>query len=1232
MRAVRTRRHGLEPPRVRATRAGTGLGYHRARMQTIDGKPVYSATDLVGFLECEHLTNLELGALDGHVLRPHRVDAELDRIRKRGEQHEARYLETLVAEGRRVRELKLPQDEWTGGKGERYRTAAETTREAILRGEDVIYQACFFDGTWLGFADFLLRVDPAPGQVAPLGWLYEVADTKLARHAKASALLQMCGYTEALTAIQGVEPLRMHVVLGGSKRETATFRVADHMAYYRAVKHRFESAVAGGHPWPPATYPEPVDHCDVCRWAAECSAKRRTDDHLSLVAGIASRTRQELVSERGVSTRRQLASLPMPVGSLSHTKRDALTRVREQARIQVEGEDTGEPRHELLDPPRLRVRTDDGQLIDGPLEPDKGLLALPPPSLGDLFLDLEGDPFALDDGVDYLFGILEPGVIDPATGGPIFHAFWSRDETGAVTHAAERRAFEQAIDLIMDRWARDPNLHVYHYAPYEPTALKRLMGRYATRELEVDRLLRGRVLVDLYRVVRQGLRASVESYSIKRLEPHYGFEREADLRAAGDSIAMFEEWLELGGEAGDLEGTLELIRRYNRDDVLSTWRLRDWLEHERPRLEAGMHARGWLEGKLPRPGPGDPKEDETLSEWLQEVQGVVDRLTAGLETDVDPATLRGPDHARWLLAQLLTWHRRENKAEWWRYFHQLYDLTDEERVDEAEPLGMLELLRPEDESGLVFRYGFPEQEHDIKVDGEMPIDPRTEAGVNVVSIDEDRHEIVLKHVKARAGIHPRSLVPRGIIGQKEQERSLLRVARWVGANGIDADDPSFRAARDLLVRAHPRVGQDSSEPLRRRGEPAVDAAKRLVMELSDSTLPIQGPPGSGKTYTGARMIVDLVAEGKRVGVTANGHKVIGNLLDAVLDAMRKDLRFLGREFQVGQKPSSDEPTTCSDAVEYKDNASAEAAIKSGEVPVLGGTAWMWAREEFVGSVDVLFIDEAGQFSLANAIAVSPAAKSMVLLGDPQQLDQPTKGTHPPGAERSALAHILQVDGQVIPTMPPERGLFLERTWRMHPAIASFTSELFYDEKLLPEPGNERQALTGAGILDGIGIRFAPVLRESRDATESPDEAAAVASMVDELLRSDATWTDRSGTTRRLTGTDILVVAPYNDHRVLVESALQAAGHPHVRVGTVDKFQGQEAPISIYTMASSTADDAPRGMEFLYSLNRLNVATSRARCLTVVVASPDLVRVQCKTPREMQLANALCRLVEVADAG
>jgi uncharacterized protein len=378
------------------------------------------------------------------------------------------------------------------------------------------------------------------------------------------------------------------------------------------------------------------------------------------------------------------------------------------------------------------------------------------------------------------------------------------------------------------------------------------------------------------------------------------------------------------------------------------------------------------------------------------------------------------------------------------------------------------------------------------------------------------------------------------------------------------------------------------------------------------------------------MILDLIAAGKTVGVTANSHKVIGKLLDDVWAAQKDHPDFGPRVVRIGQKPGDDGETTCTKAEVMGSADTVRDGFAAGEVDVVGGTAWLWANEKVIDALDVLFIDEASQFSLANSVAVSTAAKSLVLLGDPQQLDQPLKGTHPLGAEGSALAHLL--DGAAV--MPPERGLFMEKTWRLHPDICDYTSEVFYEGELAPEPGNERQSLDGVGTTTGVGIRFVAIDHaESRNENRSIEEADAIADIICDLLDGDATWTDRDDVEARVEPSDILVITPYNAQRQLIKAALIKRGERYasVPVGTVDKFQGQQAPISIYSMASSTPEDAPRGMEFLYSLNRLNVATSRARCISLIVASPALIRPRAKSPRQMQLANALCRFVEMAVA-
>ena len=415
-----------------------------AAMQLIDGAPVYSATDLVGFVACAHRFELERAALAGLVAKPIRSDPTIELIQERGYEHERRYLDDLRAAGRSV--VEIARDGSGSGTREGLREAAALTLEAMRARADVVYQATFFDEAWRGHADFLLRVDHAPGEPASaLGdWHYEVADTKLARHVKAGAVLQICSYVEQLERVQGRRPEHLHVALGGSARETVTLRVDDYMAYFRRVKADFLAAAgARGAAYPPdATYPEPVEHCDVCRWWADCADRRRGDDDLSLVAGISARQRRalkELPANQPpgpIATRRGLAGLVLPLGpGYGGGSAASLERVREQARIQVQGDERGELLWELLEPERSRDPETGAQRLVA----DRGFLVLPEPSPNDLFLDLEGDPFAFDDGIDYLFGILDPAhpEADPrwaaAPGAdrvPAFRAFWSLDEDG----------------------------------------------------------------------------------------------------------------------------------------------------------------------------------------------------------------------------------------------------------------------------------------------------------------------------------------------------------------------------------------------------------------------------------------------------------------------------------------------------------------------------------------------------------------------------------------------------------------------------------------------------------------------------------------------------------------------------------------------------------------------------------------------------------------------------------
>ena len=1117
-------------------------------MRLVDGVAVFSPSDLTGYLACDHLLTLELRAMVGELVRPERDDPELAVLARRGLAHEERYLEQLRAEGRSVAVIGAERGDLASSPLARLRELNDRTVAALRAGPDVIYQGAFFDGRWQGFADFLLRVE-TPSDLG--AYSYEVADTKLARHAKAAALLQTCAYSAQLEAVQGLRPERIHVVLGD--HTTASFRIRDYAAYFRAVRARFEAAATEA---TRATYPDRVEHCEVCRWSDVCTAQWRTDDHLIFVAGLA-RAQAAKLAGAGIPTLTALAKTK--VTHVPGIGDPTLVNLERQARLQLAQRRTGAVTYELLRPEGA----------------DRGLARLPEPSAGDLFFDMEGDPL-VEDGLEYLGGVAWPG-----RDGIEFRPFWGHDRAG------EKAAFEQFIDLVVERRREHPDLHVYHYAAYEETALKRLMGVHATREDAVDTFLREGVLVDLYKVVRQGVAVSQESYSIKKLEPLYMEPRAGAIGDAGGSIVAYEEWLQTKEQR-----ILDDIEAYNRDDCVSTLKLRGWLEERRTEAAARF-------GPLSRPPVPTRPDDSKQPPEAEHAERI-----AALSADVPAEGRSAEQQARWLLAQVLGYHRREKKQEWWEYFDRS-DMTDLELFEDGHAIGGLvpEGAPRKVKASLWRSYRFPvEQEHRLKLKS-SPHDPLTQKKAGKI-IELEPGRVLLNH--GYTTTTPRALIPSVDFNDRELRDALLRLADRVIAMGIDA--PGYaRAGRDILLRRRPRFAAGERAELRRTDESASDAARRLVLELDGGYLSIQGPPGTGKTYAGAQMALDLVAAGKKVGVLAQSHEVIGNFLDEVL--RRADEREM--TLRVSQK-TEDDKGAHDERVERIESKGVRSALAGG-LDVVGGTAWLFARPDMEEALDVLFVDEAGQLSLAHTLASAAAAKSIVLLGDPNQLAQPSRGAHPPGAGASVLEHVLGADA----TIGPAAGLFLDETFRLRPEICAFISDAFYESRLRPTAGATLRSFADGGN----GLRFLPVT-STGNKIDSPQEVERVRVLVDELVGRE--WTDEGGV-RQIGLEDILIVAPYNAQVELLRAGLPAGA----RVGTVDKFQGQEAPVAIYSMASSSPDDAPRGMEFLYSRNRLNVAVSRAQGLAIVVASPALFSVRCKTPGQMRLANALCLFAEMA---
>jgi uncharacterized protein len=1152
-------------------------------MQRIDGHLVFSATDLNNFLACEHLGALDLQVLEGELARPDGRPEQAELLARLGEEHERAYLQRLSAEGSRVTAIARAP----GIAG--IRAAAAATEAAMERGDAVIYQATFFDDVWLGYADFLRRVDE-PLSGGRWLWHYEVEDTKLARHTEPYFLLQLAYYSAHLARLQGAAPRSMHVVLGTGAR--VSFRVEDYAAYYRAVRARFLAHVERG---TAATYPEPVPHCGLCAWNQRCEQRRRRDDHLSLVAN-STRLQRARLTDAGVTTVRALAEASldrrpekMAVPTFETLRRQA--RLQHEQRLALAAGEEHPYRYELL---------------ESGLTGTRGFLRLPKPSPGDVFFDMEGDPYYdLGTGLEYLFGAHTPEGD--------FHAFWGCDRAPvpARDRLAEKRAFEAFVDFVMARRRQHPDLHVYHYASYEKTALLKLSQRHATREDEVDEILRAELLVDLYAVVRQAIAVGHESYSIKKLEDFYGKRGdESAVKAGDDSILRFEAWLGTRtNPARRDDAILDDLERYNRYDCVSTQGLRDWL------LVLRAEAERTFDRELP---PYAGKEPEIAKPDTKNVE-VKAALDARLPADFEPDDPAFADLRPFYLARhMLEYHWREHKPVYWRFHDrcEAHQKDPEALLDDAESIVGLELVagpHPVRKSQ-AYEFRYPLQLH--KLDGGDAFDPdRDKKRTGKIIAIEDGDEfgrLVLERGPSLAELPlPTTIVTRKIVQPSTILDSLVRFAQALLAN----QPHRYRAAMDLLLSAPPRLrGTPPGAPIQ-PPSPDEHALRALCDALDESYLFVQGPPGAGKTYVGARLIVGLIADGKRVGVTANSHKAIHNLLDEVERvAAARGVRFVGVK-----KCSEGEDDSYYHGPSFRND---DKTLAHPDADLVAGTAWAFGAEAMDASLPFLFIDEAGQVALPHAVAVSTAAENVVLLGDPLQLPQVAHTQHPGDLGASVLEHLL--DRELRP-VTPERGVLLTDSYRMHPDVCRFISELLYEGKLRAAPGRECQQVRSPG-LSGTGLRHLPVLHEG-NTQRSDEEAARIADEIALLLQGEVR--DAAGDVRCLVAADVIVVTPYNAQVRAIRRLLDARGLGDVEVGTVDKFQGREAYVVFFSTAASSPDEAPRGVAFVFDRQRFNVAISRARALAVVVGSPRLMEQRPSSVDDVLVANGVYRFIEEA---
>jgi predicted RecB family nuclease len=1104
---------------------------------------IYSASDLAAAARCEYALlrdfDARLGWAPGIIVE----DELLARTAALGDEHERRRLEQLREEfGDGVVVIGRPAYTVAG-----FAAATAATHRAIANEAAVVYQATMFDGRFVGFADFLVRDDRR----------YRVSDTKLARSAKVTALLQIAAYADTLSRSGIPVSPEAELVLGNGK--AVRYRIDELIPVYLEQRARLQRLLdehyAAGTPvrWDD----EQVHACFRC---PACEEQVRATDDLLLVAGMRVSQRAKLV-DAGIGTLAELADHTGPVADLPARTLDKLVA---QAKLQVRQRDTGTPQFELADPQPLAL--------------------LPNPDDGDVFFDFEGDPLWTADGTDwgleYLFGVLEGG----RSGG--FHPLWAHDRRD------ERKALTDFLALVAKRRRRYPNMHIYHYASYEKTALLRLAGRHGVGEDDVDELLRSGTLVDLYPIVRKSIRVGSESVSLKALEPLYmGSElRSGDVTTAADSITQYARYSQLrsDGQSDEAATALKEIEDYNFYDCRSTRGLRDWLLMRA--FEFGIAPIG----AQPVSDDGNIEPGDALAAALE-----------GFTGDAEVGERTSEQTAVALVAAARGYHRREDKPFWWAHFDRLNYPVDEwaddtdvflvsdatVAADWAKPPRAQKLQRRIQLTGELAR-GALNREVFALYEPPAPSgltdnpDRRAAGRAEVVEADDPTVPtvVIVKERTPQDGntFHqlPFALTPGAPIGTKPLREAIESTAAQVAAA---LPQLPRTALADILLRHPPRTRSGAALPS--DGDIAENITAALL-NLDSSYVAVHGPPGTGKTYTGAQVITRLVAERDwRIGVVAQSHAVVENLLDCAIDfgidpvrvAKKRSDRHDVRWQQIGEQ-------------EYAGFITGTAGC------VIGGTAWDFANPTRVppGSLDLLVIDEAGQFCLANTIAVASAAGNLLLLGDPQQLPQVSQGTHPEPVDGSALGWLVE-DHR---TLPAERGYFLDRTHRMHPAVCAPVSALAYEGRL-----QSYAEVTAARHLDGYppGVHVLRVGHEG-NSTESPEEAEAIVAQIRLLVGS--AWTSERRT-RPLEPADVLALAPYNAQVLLLRQRLAAAGLDDVRVGTVDKFQGAQAPVVIISMTASSVEDIPRGIPFLLNRNRLNVAISRAQYAAVIVRAETL---------------------------
>ncbi len=1106
---------------------------------------------LVKYIKCNHIISNDFNEKKLKLKKNTRTVADKLRLEK-GLLHEVWYFSELKKKYSKVKDIKKL-------KGLSKEEKIKETIKALKEGYDLIYGGWLKSGNWSGELDFLEINKKVKSDLG--SWSYEITDTKHSSKVKGDHIYQQCIYTNLLKDVQGILPEKFYILLKDKTKQPIKIKeVYDTFLFH---KNSYEKFLLNGIS---KTKPEKCSFCNLCDWSNHCDNEWRNKRHPNQVLGNNRKNCQKFY-QAGIKTYDEIAKLDYKTKIEGLREETKIERI-EQAKLQIEAEKKGTP--------IFKPKEENFVL-------NKGFNLLPKESACDLFFDIEGvQDYVFPGRLEYLFGIYYE-----EDGEKIFKPFWAHNKK------EEKKTVINFFEFTKKHFTKYPHAKIYHYAPYEITTLERLTSMLKVHGVDYDHYLNLGKFVDLFRVIKQAINVSQKSYSLKDIEKYYDFKRSGDIQKGDVSEEFYIQWMETKDQK-----LLDQIGEYNKQDCLSTFKLRKWLLRIKPEQTK------WF---VPEKEQIDLRpHEEVLLEYQKKF---------------NESKLKDKPMIK-LLSDIIGYYLREMKPSWREFFDRKH-LSHEELIDENECIGNMKLVSQlQDKRSFEFKFLFPPQEYKLKKGDRVIIannnDPdRDDSAGTIKELDQVNRSVVLrKGISKEKKQLPRTLS----IGKKLMKHSLydkLNKNIYDFCENILENKKGYDALKCFLNRDIPNIKDLKSGDKIIKSENFIKEIPDIISRLNSSCIFIQGPPGTGKTFHSSNAIVELLKKNKKVAVTANSHKVIHNLLERVENiATKQDFNFKGLK-----KGNPNDRDSFYDGKLIKTESNEKKYIdglKDNKILLYSGTKFHLSSWYYRSKIDYLFIDEASQFSLADLIALGGITKNIVLVGDQLQLGQPTQGSHPNLSGYSVLDYLLEGKD----TVPANMGIFLTRTYRMHPNINAFISENFYENKLLTDISAESRKVNYPKnfFINNDGIHT--ILMDHIDCSQTSE---AEFKKIDEIIKKllGQKFIDSDKTERPLMISDFLIISPYNAQVNFLLERLPKG----TRCGTIDRFQGQEAPITIISMTSSDVENLPRDKSFFFNRNRLNVAVSRAQCSSIILFNPNLLESAPTDYEQFKLINNFQKLMK-----